>query len=419
MSDRADPPGWFAEGRALTALAVVSVALAAFIILPYLQYVLLGVVLAYVLAPAQRRLERVISPMLAALALVVVAILTILLPVAYVLAIALRQALELVSAIQDGTLNATDIEQRLEDAGVAVDLAEMYGAYQEPIATGLQGLATSGIEFVSGLPGILIGITVTLFVLFALLRDGERLVAWSQSVIPIDDEIQQELLAELDQLMWASVVGNVGVAAIQAMLLGVGLAVLNVPAVILLTVGTFVFTLLPLIGAFGIWLPVVIYLLAVGEVIPAAALVVYGSLISASDTYLRPALIGRTSAFNSAIIVVGIFGGLVVFGAVGLFIGPVVLGGAKVTLDVFARERSRELQWETEAAGEDVTGDAAVDTESETGISDTGEERDGTDDDRETAAESPAAGETEETATGPQTEPDTETAADSDTDPPP
>ena len=43
------------------------------------------------------------------------------------------------------------------------------------------------------------------------------------------------------------------------------------------------------------------------------------------------------SAFNSAIVVVGIFGGLVVFGAVGLFVGPVVLGGAKLVLDCFAR----------------------------------------------------------------------------------
>ncbi|ELY48120.1 AI-2E family transporter [Natronorubrum sulfidifaciens] len=410
MSDRDDASGWFAEGRALTALAVVSVALATFIILPYLQYVLLGIVLAYVLAPAQRRLERVVGSMTAALTLVIVAILTILLPVAYVLAIAFRQALDVVSAVQDGTLNATDIEQRLEETGVAVDLGEMYGTYQEPIATGLQGLATSGIEFVSGLPGILIGVTVTLFVLFALLRDGEQLVAWSQAVIPIDDEVQRELLSELDQLMWASVVGNVGVAAIQAVLLGVGLAVLDVPAVVLLTVGTFVFALLPLIGAFGIWLPVSLYLFAIGQFVPAAALVVYGSLVSASDTYLRPALIGRTSAFNSAIIVVGIFGGLVVFGAVGLFIGPVVLGGAKVTLDVFARERTRELTPTGEAAETDAAEAAAVDTEPETGVlEEPDEEHTGTDDEHALSAD-----ETDD----PVTDSETETADDSDTDHP-
>ena len=63
---------------------------------------------------------------------------------------------------------------------------------------------------------------------------------------------------------------------------------------------------------------------------------------SFSDTYLRPVLIGRTGAFNSATIVIGIFGGLVVFGAVGPFIGPVVLGGAKLVLDSSAREHTGE-----------------------------------------------------------------------------
>ena len=412
MSDRADESGWLSEGRALTVLALVSVALAAVIILPYLQYVLLGVVLAYVLEPAQRRLERVVRPMTAALTLVVVAILAILLPVAYVLAIAFQEALELVSAVQDGSLNIDDIETQLRETGVDVDLVEMYGVYQEPIAAGLQGLATSGIEFVSGLPGILIGITVTLFVLFALLRDGNRLVAWSQTVVPIDDEIQRELLAELDQLMWASVVGNVGVAAIQAVLLGVGLAVLGVPAVVLLTVGTFVFALLPLIGAFGIWLPVTVYLFAIGEFAPAVALVVYGSLVSASDTYLRPALIGRTSAFNSAIIVVGIFGGLIVFGAVGLFIGPVVLGGAKITLDVVARERAQN---DPVSEAERSPDDAAVDTDTETGVreADTAAE-----DGQASSPEAPEEETAEKAMSEPNAETDAETGPDSDSDTP-
>lgn len=59
-----------------------------------------------------------------------------------------------------------------------------------------------------------------------------------------------------------------------------------------------------------------------------------------SDTYLRPTIINRSGALNVAVITVGIFGGITVFGVVGLFIGPVVLGGTKVVLDQFARERA-------------------------------------------------------------------------------
>ncbi|AEH35413.1 AI-2E family transporter [Halopiger xanaduensis] len=365
-SRAAGSDSWFTDRTGLTVLAVVSALLGLFVVLPYLQYVLLGVVLAYVLMPAQRRLETYVRPITAALVLVAVAILTIILPLSYVLAVALREALNILDAVEGGDLNVGAIESRLESNGYAVDLTEMYQAYQEPIETGLQGLATSGIELVSGVPGLLIGLTVTLFVLFALLRDGGALVAWFHRILPIEDDILDELQAEIDQLMWASVVGNVAVAGIQAVMLGVGLVLLDVPAVVFLTVATFVLALLPLVGAFGVWVPVAVYLIAVGQFVPAAILVAYGSLVSASDTYLRPALIGRTSAFNSAIIVVGIFGGIVVFGGVGLFIGPVVLGGAKITLDVFARERTGGESLETETA--DRAADPAVDT-SDAGVS--------------------------------------------------
>ncbi|GAB3674358.1 AI-2E family transporter [Halopiger thermotolerans] len=355
-----DSESWFDDRTGLTALAVVSALLGLFVVLPYLQYVLLGVVLAYVLMPAQRRLEAYVRSMTAAFVLVAVAILAIILPLAYVLAVAFREAQNILEAVEGGDLNIGAIESRLETTGYAIDLTETYQTYRDPIETGLQGIASSGIELASGLPGLLIGLMVTLFVLFALLRDGGALVAWFRRVLPIEDDILRELQAEVDQLMWASVVGNVAVAGVQAVMMGVGLAVVGVPAVVFLTVATFVLTLLPLVGAFGVWIPVVVYLLAIGEFVPAAGLVAYGSLVSASDTYLRPALIGRTSAFNSAIIVVGIFGGIVVFGGVGLFIGPVVLGGAKITLDVFARERSGGESLET--GGTDRAADPAVDT---------------------------------------------------------
>ncbi|ELZ18023.1 hypothetical protein C477_12482 [Haloterrigena salina JCM 13891] len=340
MPERPEPPAWAVEQPALTALALIAVVLGLHIILPYLQYVLFGIVLAYILLPLQRRLERYVRPMIAAFVSVITAVVVILLPLVYILNVALRQTGQLVDAVRSGDVDIGMIEQEIADRGYEVNLTGLYETYQDSISSGAQGLATGVLDVVGGLPGLMIGLTITLFVCFALLRDGEQLMEWLYRVVPIDDEIQRELFEELDQLMQASVISNVLVAAIQAVLLGAGLAVLGIPAVVLLTVLTFVLTLLPLVGAFGVWLPVSIYLAAVGRPIAAGGLVVYGLLVTVSDTYLRPALIGRTSAFNSAIIVVGIFGGLIAFGAVGLFIGPVVLGGAKIVLDVFARERT-------------------------------------------------------------------------------
>lgn len=366
MPDSPDPPAWIVEQPGLTALALLSGLLALFVLLPYLQYVLFGVVFAYVLFPVQRRLERYVRPTIAAIVVVVITLLVVLIPLVYVIRVAVQQSLGVVRSIRQERFDVETIEEVLETDEYSVDLVALYDSNQDRIATGIQEITMGAIDLVGSLPSMFIGLTVTLFVLFALLRDGDRLVAWFEWVLPIDDGTLEELRIGLDQIMWASVVGNVAVAAIQAVMLGIGLAVAGVPAIVFLTVATFVLTLLPLVGAFGIWIPAAVYLVTVGRPTAGVAMAVYGLFVTFSDAYLRPALIGRTSAFNSAIIVVGIFGGLVVFGAVGLFIGPVVLGGAKLTLDCFARGHTGASAAEAtfESTGNDFgSADTAAETD--------------------------------------------------------
>mgnify|MGYP000297794162 CR=1 FL=1 len=360
MSTESSGREWVVEQPGLTAVALVSSLVAVAVLLPYLQFVLFGVVLAYILFPVQQRVERYVSPTLAALSVVAATAVLVLLPIIYLLNVAVRQSLGLVTAIRRGEIDLAMIEELLATNGYAVDVVAVYEANQGRIASAVQQVTSSAVDLAGSLPGLFIGLTVTLFVLFALLRDGGRLVAWVQWVLPVDDAVTEELQAGLDQLMWASVVGNVAVAAIQAALLGVGLAVAGVPAVVFLTVATFVLTLLPLVGGFGVWIPAAVYLAGTGRPTAGAAMAVYGLAVTLSDTYLRPALIGRTEAFNSATVVVGIFGGLVVFGAVGLFVGPVVLGGVKLTLDCFAREHAGEPSNEGSGGRERTTEDGPV-----------------------------------------------------------
>lgn len=329
---------WLPNPSGLTILAAASALLAAALIVTYLQYVLLAVVLAYVLAPVQRRAEAHTRSDVAAASVITGAVLVVFVPIAYILTVAIRQGIALLSAVRRGELREFVVDE-IVVFGYVIDVDVLYVTYQEPINSAVQRLASWGLGLLRGLPDLTIGLSVTLFVLFALLRDGDRLTEWALAVAPISDRVQRDLMAELDDLMWASVVGNVIVAGIQALLLGVGLFLLGVPGVTFLTVAAFALTLLPLVGSFGVWVPMSTYLLVRGRSTAAVLLLVFGVLVSLSDVYLRPAVINRAGAINVAIIVVGIFGGIVLFGGVGLFVGPVALGGAKVVLDLYARER--------------------------------------------------------------------------------
>ena len=340
MSDERQEPLLVSERQALLALVLVSVGLAMLVILPYLSYILLAIVLAYVLWPLQLRLEDYLTSAQAALVLTTGTVIALLLPIGYFLLLAVREGRALLRAFERGDINVVMIERQLAEWGIGVDLEQLYLEQRESIVGAVRQLGESLFGMIRSLPRVFIGLTITLFVLFVLLRDGEKLLRWFGSVTPLRDEVQSEFLERLDRLMWASVLGNVAASAIQAVALGIGLAVLGFDSVVLLTLLTFILALLPLVGAFGVWVPLVAYLAVLGRPQSAALLFVWGSLVSVSDFYTRPLVIGKSAALNSAIIVVGVFGGLIVFGMMGLFIGPVVLGGTKITIEILARERA-------------------------------------------------------------------------------
>ncbi|WP_207588546.1 AI-2E family transporter [Halomontanus rarus] len=327
---------------ALEILVVLVGTLSLLIVLPYLPYILLALVIAYVLRPFQRRLEPRFGPTISASVLIFLTTVVVLLPLIALVLVALQEGLTFADEIVAGELGVADLEARLEATGLAVDLEHLYETYQGPIGTGLRGLTDDAIRLLEGVPGVVIGVTVFLFVLFSVLKDGGRLVRWLRSVSPLRTPVEDELLERIDRLMWATVVGNVVVAGVQAILTAVGLLVLGVPGVAFLGVLTFVLALLPLIGASIVWAPVAVFLVLSGRPLAGVLLFVYGVLVvSLSDNYLRPLTVGREAHLSVGTVIVGIFGGVALFGVMGLFFGPVVLGVCQTVVELAARERRR------------------------------------------------------------------------------
>lgn len=336
-------PSWFTEKKAILAFTVGMIILAVLVILPYLQYILFGIIFAYVLLPIHRQLVDHIRRDASALILTIVTIFGVALPLVYFLIQLTQEAFVVAQRIQDADFGAAEIEGGLLELGIEADIESTILQNSELLETTAEILAIQVGQIVQNLPNIIVGLTITVFVVFVMLRDGERLVSWTRTAVPIRDEIQREFHERINELMWASVVGNGGAGLIQTMALGVAFWSIGFEKVLLLTVLTFILTLLPLVGAFVIWVPLVGYLIVLGRPTAAALLFVFGSLVSLSDFYTRPIIIGQSAALNSAVIVVGVFGGLVVFGPVGLLVGPVILGGAKIAIEMLVRAREDDL----------------------------------------------------------------------------
>ena len=126
------------------------------------------------------------------------------------------------------------------------------------------------------------------------------------------------------QAIRAVALGVVVTAAVEALLAGLGLVLASVPFAAFLTALVFVFALAqaPLL----VLLPVVAWLYWRGDsALVATAFLVWSILIAAVDNILRPMLIKRTAHLPLPLVFAGVLGGLIAFGAVGLFVGPVVL----------------------------------------------------------------------------------------------
>ena len=119
--------------------------------------------------------------------------------------------------------------------------------------------------------------------------------------------------------------GVLGVAVIQAVLLGIGFTVMDVPYPGLLAAIVLITAIIQ-IPALLIVLPIVIWVFSVAAPVPATIFAVYSLVAAASDNVLKPMLLGRGVDLPALIVLIGAIGGMIAYGIIGLFLGAVILG---------------------------------------------------------------------------------------------
>ena len=170
-------------------------------------------------------------------------------------------------------------------------------------------------------------LVLVIFFAFFIFRDAE---AYANAVRLASRKLAGDLGERMFQMTGNTVtgvmVGIVGTAAAQALVAIIGFFIAGVPTVILLGVATFFFSMVPVVGATIVWLPAAAWLYDTGQMGWAIFLLFWGMFgISGVDNFIKPILISRTASLPLLLIVVGVFGGVLVFGFIGLFLGPTLL----------------------------------------------------------------------------------------------
>ena len=188
----------------------------------------------------------------------------------------------------------------------------------------------------------LMQLAMACFVGFFFYRDGKALVHGARRMLQsLAGPLGDELLETIGNTVTGVVHGVFGTALAQALVALAGFLIAGVPAPFLLAAATFFLSIIP-IGPPLIWGAATVWLAYQGQVGWAIFMAVWGVLaISTIDNVVKPYLLSRSSDLPLLLIVLGVFGGVVAFGFIGLFIGPPVLAIGLTLSELWISRRPR------------------------------------------------------------------------------
>jgi predicted PurR-regulated permease PerM len=312
----------------LMALTVVGIYGCYRLAVPFLPALVWSVTLTVLIIPMQRLLEARVRPSFAAAVSIALVAVIVVVP-----AVVLGQ--QMMGEAVRGTelLGANAISEKWRAIVTAnpwfASLVDRFGArlnLPAVVDAAVGWITTTAGTLVRGGVVQLTGVLMTFYFLFYFLRDRTLLLESVRALSPLSRTQMNRLFDAVADTIHATVYGTVVIALIQGTLGGLMFWWLGLPAPILWGIVMGMLAIIPVLGAFLIWIPAAIFLLLDGSPGKALILMLWGAIVVGGiDNVLYPILVGNRMKMHSMVAFGAIVGGLVVFGAAGLILGPIVV----------------------------------------------------------------------------------------------
>jgi predicted PurR-regulated permease PerM len=322
------------------------------ILRPFIGPLLWAALLAFMLFPINRKLRAVFKGRKGIAALTLASILVVVVPAVSLGILFGRQASDLVIGLQDSAP-----EHQIQSPSDIMHLPEVdravrwVGSYlpipagqitNSLVSAGQQAIESVGGSLFASVVGTAVAIVLALFLLFFFLRDGEMMTTRALSLVPLDDRRKGQLVTHLASVTQAIVLGSLISAVAHGSLIGIGFALAGLPSPIVFAVLGTVASVIPVIGTTIVWVPAVLYLGLTGHGGAALFLAIWGvAVVSSADNVVRPLFISSRAKITTLPVFIGLLGGIGAFGAIGIFLGPVIIA-LVLALFEFAEEALAE-----------------------------------------------------------------------------
>ena len=314
----------------------------------FLLAILLAAIFSGLLYPLYRKLLKKFSnkTSLASIVTLLLFVFVILIPVAGILAVVVDQAIDASQTIgpilKERIGEPNSLLDRLNDIPIVHQFFPDHTKFVEAVEGVIKGMGTFVIDNLghisSGAVKFFFDFFVMLFTMFYFLIYGKEYLEWLLYCLPLNSEEENLLLSKFTTVTRATLKGTFVIGAIQGALGGVAMAIAGIPNTFFWGVIMAVFSIIPAVGPAIIWAPAAVYLIVTGNTAAGIGLALFGAIVVGNiDNVIRPKLVGQEAELPDLMIFFGTLGGLALFGAAGIIIGPIVAALFVSIWDIYAK----------------------------------------------------------------------------------
>ena len=338
-------------------IVIILTALSFFIIRPFVSSILFSIILAYVFYPLYKWfLKRTNSKNLSAFTTILIILLIIAIPIAFIINAVSREAIGLYAQARDNLQaeRSGTIQCELNDllcrgfvySAKILSNPESQSQLDAAVKRFSSALVGATSNFLLAIPNRVLGVFIMFFVLFCLLKEGKEFVVYIEEYLPVDKKHHRQIFKQFNDVTHAVIFGNVVVALTQGAVATLGFVMFGISSPFVWGVLMTLFAFVPYIGPAVIWFPAAVILILDGYtqmnnilLFKGIGLILYGLIIvSWIDNITKPWIIGDRANIHPIAVLLGVLGGLQVFGFAGIVIGPLVIAMLITFLQIYKTE---------------------------------------------------------------------------------
>jgi len=316
--------------------------LAFFIFRPFLYALALAMVFSIVLQPVYQKILKITYGRqgLSALVSTLIVIAFIFTPLIFLGVQIFQEAQQVYSSlVENGGGDAI-----LDIFNGLLDSFQNYFPAKQEFSLNIDQYLKQGLEWliqhIGSIFGSFVKMAVSSFIflvaLYYLLKDGYKFKTAIVTLSPLADTDDEAVSQKLEMTINAVIKGNLLIALIQGALTSIGFVIFGIPNAVLWGSVAAVAALIPGIGTMLVLVPAILFLFLKGDIFSGIALTAWGVIaVGLIDNFLGPKLVGRGMKLHPLIILLSVIGGIGFFGPIGLLLGPLSISLFFALLDIY------------------------------------------------------------------------------------